>query len=251
MYKRITITLIFLLLSSISFANDDCSEFKFFGTPEVSDYLLCRKGYLLSYNTKTKNPDWVIEHLTKYKLQSNIAKRSDNFQPDPSIKIGERAELSDYKNSGFDRGHMAPAADMKWDNIAMAESFYLSNMAPQVGIGMNRGIWKVLEDKVRDTTFTYEELYVITGPMYMDNTAKTIGNGVRVPSHFFKIAYSPKSKEAIAFIMPNIALKTSQMKNYIVTIADVEQLTGFDFFNLLDDQIENEIQFDKSLNIWK
>jgi endonuclease G, mitochondrial len=131
----------------------------------------------------------------------------------------KRAELSDYKGSGYDRGHMAPSADMKWDQHAMIECFYLSNIVPQVGKGMNQGIWKDLEEKVRRWAIARGELFIFTGPVYEGYPKETIGrNRIVAPSHLYKIVYDPIMREVIAFFMPNQPLKTSDMPQHIVPI---------------------------------
>jgi endonuclease G len=133
---------------------EDCAKYTKLGVPGQQGELLCRKGCLLSHSSENKTPYWVIEHLTAEKANANAVQRYNRFQPDPDLEKGKRAELSNYKSSGYDRGHMAPSADMKWDEQAMIECSYLSNMAPQVGKGMNQGIWKGLEEKVRKSERT-------------------------------------------------------------------------------------------------
>lgn len=167
------------------------------------------------------------------------------------MKEGERAELSDYRGSGFDRGHMAPAADMKWDQQAMVECFYLSNMVPQVGKGMNQGIWMQLEGHVREWAINRGQVYIITGPVYDGGFKKTVGkNKVAVPTHLYKIVYDPYKAEAIAFIMPNEPLKTEDMPKYIVTIRDVEAKTGLDFLSNIDKQVQEVIENKKAKGLW-
>jgi endonuclease G len=177
--------------------------------------------------------------------------RTNNFQPDPDLDEGERAELSDYKGSGYDRGHMAPAGDMRWNPDAMSESFYLSNMVPQVGKGMNQGIWKDLEEKVRLWALDRGEVFIYTGPIYAVTPSKTIGeNKVAVPSHLYKIVYDPARVEAIAFIMPNVKLKASDMPNYIVTVREVEAKTGLDFLSRLRPKIEDMVETARAEALW-
>jgi endonuclease G, mitochondrial len=228
-----------------------CEEYAKLGLPGHQGELLCRKGYLLSYSIENKTPIWVIEHLTDEKAKGTIP-RYNKFQPDPDLEEGERAELSDYKSSGYDKGHMAPAADMRWDQQAMEECFYLSNMVPQVGKGMNQGIWKNLEEKVRDWAIERGDLFIFTGPIYDSGDKKSIGeNKVAVPSHLYKIIYDPHKAEAIAFIMPNEKLDTADMPNYIVTIRNVEAKTGLDFLSDLDKDVQNVIETKKAKGLWK
>ncbi len=155
--KQLFLALV-LIFSSFSFALagriEDCAEYSQLGVPGQQGEMLCRKGYLLAHSADKKTPIWVIEHLTAERASAKKVGRYGKFQPDPDLAQGKRAELSDYKNSGYDRGHMAPAADMKWNQDAMIQCFYLSNMVPQVGKYMNQGIWKVLEEDVRTWAIT-------------------------------------------------------------------------------------------------
>jgi len=207
-------------------------------------------GYALSHNSEYKVPVWVAYHLTKEKMQGSI-ERSNDFRADPELEAGERAELSDYKGSGYDLGHMAPAGAMKWNRVAMSESFLLSNMAPQVGIGFKKHIWNNLEAKVRDWTRERGELYVITGPIFISNSHKYIGdNNVSVPTHFYKVIFDPIRIEAIAFILPNDHLKSEKLPEYIKSIDEVEKLTKLDFLSELNDEIENVIEAKAQPEMW-
>ena len=149
-----------LLIVSLAFAafsaaaaapsavSEQCREFLVHGLPTKKGDLLCRTGYALIHDNDTKAATWVAQRMTTARL-ATVVKRQDRFIPDPDIPKGSRAELDDYRGSGYDRGHMAPAADMRWSAQAMRESFYLSNMAPQVGVGLNRGLWSDLESMIR------------------------------------------------------------------------------------------------------
>lgn len=228
---------------------DDCREFAIFGVPSATGDFLCRKGFLLSHDPEKKTPLWVAQRLTRDKLTGSV-KRSNNFKADRELKQGKRAELSDYKGSGFDRGHMAPAGDMAWDPQAMSESFFLSNMVPQVGEGMNRGIWKDLEEKVRRWARERGELYVYSGPIY-EKEPRTIGrNRVAVPSYLYKVVLDPNQKEALAVIMPNQKLKNDDMPKYLVPVREVEKKTGLDFFAELPDAEEEKIETVKAPRLW-
>lgn len=229
---------------------DSCVEYIKLGVPGHQGNPLCRKGYALAHNPETKTPNWVAEHLTREKATA-VRARSNNFQPDPDLDEGERAELVDYAKSGFDRGHMAPAGDMRWDEQAMSESFYLSNMSPQIGVGMNRGIWKDLEEKIREWAIQRGNLYIYTGPIYEGSVTKTIGkNKVAVPTHFYKIVYDPTHVEAIAFIMPNEKLKTSDMPNYIVSIREIESKTKLNFLSKLKKHIQDVVETIRAEGLW-
>jgi len=230
---------------------DQCQEYIRYGTPSDQGDLLCRTGYALAHNPEHKTPDWVAERLTREKAAATRA-RSNDFRPDPDLTPGRRAELSDYKNSGYDRGHMAPAGDMRWDPDAMSESFYLSNMSPQIGPGMNRGIWKDLEEKVRTWAIKRGELYIYTGPVYKDTPKKTIGsNQVAVPTHFYKIVFDPVRVEAIAFLLPNKTIKTKDLSRYLVSVNEVEAQTGLDFLSNIDTPIQKLVESKKAGGMWE
>lgn len=230
---------------------EDCHEFAAYGVPGRAGELLCRKGYLLSHDPVRKTPSWVAERMTRERLLVKL-KRSNNFQPDLDLPRGQRAELSDYRGSGYDRGHMAPAADMAWDEEAMSESFYLSNMVPQAGEGMNRGIWADLEGKVRKWVEKRGELFIYSGPIYEKGAARTIGrNHVAVPSALYKVILDPAQGEALALIMPNQPLETEDMPKYLVPVREVERQTGLDFFSTLPKQEQDRIEILKAPALWQ
>lgn len=200
-----------------------------------------RKGYTLSYNADYKTPHWVAWELTK-KESKGKESRTDKFLPDPDIR-GAKAYTGDYTKSGYDRGHMAPAADMKWSRQAMEESFYMSNICPQ-NPNLNRGDWNDLEDKSRQWAKKYGAVYITCGPIYDNKKPKRIGNNkVAVPDAFYKVILvnDKKNPQAIGFIFPNKA-GHKLLKKYAVTVDSVEKRTGIDFFPALPDEIENRIE---------
>jgi endonuclease G len=246
------ITLLLFVNTALALAGplDNCAEYTQYGIPGTDGTLLCRKGYLVAHDPYCLAPNWVAEHLTKEKANGSLT-RKNSFKPDPDLSIGERAELSDYKRSGYDRGHMAPSADMAWDAQAMKESYYLSNMVPQ-NPNMNQHIWKGLEEKVRQWAKDRGELYIYTGPIFKEDEIDTIGNNqVCIPTHVFKIIFDPQKVESIAFIMPNEPLNPSEMENYIVTIRDVEELTGLDFLKSLKKSVEDIVETEKANEVWQ
>ena len=252
---RLLIQIACLVLVSVSIVCagpiEDCKEFTTYGVPGLSGNLLCRKGYLLSHDPARKTPVWVAEHLTREKAGKGV-QRSDDFRADADLEQGKRAELSDYRSSGYDRGHMAPAADMAWDEQAMSESFYLSNMVPQVGVGMNRGIWMELEKKVRNWVQERGELYVYSGPIYLGSDTETIGaNKVAVPGFLYKIVLDPRQKNTLALIMPNRKLRTEDLPNYLVSVREVEKETGLRFFSALPEAEREKMESTKPAHLWQ
>lgn len=220
-----------------------------YGSPSQSDYIAARKGYVVGFNAKTHNPDWVAYRLTRDKVDNPKASRVNDFRADPEIPAS--AQLEDYRRSGYDRGHMAPAGSMKSSAQEMSESFLLTNMCPQNN-RMNSGAWNRIEEWVRRRAVDENYLYVITGPIYdAEAEARTIGaTGVRVPDYFFKVVLDETPpKKMIAFIAANKDSKR-QPWQFAVTVDEVEEATGFDFFAELDDAEEDRLEGAFDLNDW-
>lgn len=205
-------------------------------------------GYTVSYNKDTKLPNWVSYELTRAETKGK-EKRSNRFIADPLVK-GAIATNADYTRSGYDKGHMAPAADMKWSPVAMNESFYFSNMCPQHP-QLNRRGWKKLEDKIRDWAVADSAIIIICGPV-IKKQPKTIGkNKVVVPQQFFKVILSPfvKPMRAIGFLFDN-EQSVDPLSAYVVTVDSIERLTNMDFFSLLPDELENKIEAEANYFQW-
>lgn len=200
-----------------------------------------RTGYAVSYNEYYKNPNWVAWELTREETKGKT-ERYDKFMPDPDLPE-PRVVHKDYTKSGYDRGHMAPAADMKWSKQAMIESFYMSNICPQTG-NLNRGDWNDLEELCRDWAERYGRVYIACGPIFDSKSQKRIGeHKVAVPDRFFKVVliYNRKNPIAMGFIFKNIA-HSQDIDKYMVTVDSVENVTGMDFFSKLPDNVENRIE---------
>ncbi len=215
--------------------------------PLTEEEIVHHTAYTLSYNKVYKQANWVAYILTANETKS-LVKRSNKFTTDPQIK--NTASDIDYKKSGYDRGHLAPAGDMEWTDIAMKESFYYSNMSPQVP-AFNRGIWEELEEQVRVWAVEYDSVYVVTGPV-LSNGLKTIGpNKVVVPNYFYKalLIYSNNNFNAIGVIIPNKGSKEN-IQSFIVSIDSVEAVTHLDFFSALPNDIENKIEATINLSSW-
>ncbi|MBO4231837.1 MAG: DNA/RNA non-specific endonuclease [Bacteroidales bacterium] len=211
-------------------------------------------AYTLSYNEQHEQADWVAYLLTRERVSNKITSRSDNFRPDPFVKTGS-AELIDYKSvddngTHYDRGHLAPAADMAWDNKAMSESFFLSNMSPQTA-GFNRGIWKNLEELLRAWALEYDTLFVATGPVLTSALPKLGVNKVSIPEYYYKVILrlSENDTLAIGFILPNASSK-AQLSSFAVTIDSVETFTGIDFFPALPDEFEEKVESNLCVPCW-
>ncbi len=209
-------------------------------------------NYTLEYSNTNKQARWVAYRLNSYNINGE-AKRKDKFTPDPKVPRKLSASDSDYKGSGYDRGHLCPSADMIFDQSANDETFFYSNMSPQ-NPSFNRGIWKKLEDVVRGWATEYSAVFVATGGVLNDNLS-SIGKGVSVPKYFYKaiLRYSKSGDiQAIGLLLPNES-SSEPLQNFVVAIDSLEKFTGINFFYNLDDNQEEIVEcfVDSKLWIWK
>ena len=214
--------------------------------PHSTGELVKHSYYSLSYSETHEQAEWVYYKLYTA-LLSGGEERSDNFRPDNKVSTGS-AQLQDYKGSGYDRGHLCPAGSMKINSTAMSESFYLSNMSPQVP-SFNRGIWKSLEDQVRGWVTGDDTLHVITGPVFKNNQGAIGPNGVTVPGLYFKAVYVPSKGKMVGLLLPN-AKGTKALPDYCVTIDSLEVITGIDFFPQLTDDVEDKLEGCIDIALW-
>ncbi len=216
------------------------------------DQIVHHTAYSLQYKEDCEQAAWVAYKIEYDKLIHSI-KRSDNFRVDPKV-ITKSATLADYRGSGYDRGHLAPAASMKYSKITMSESFYMSNMSPQHP-GLNRGIWKKLEDKVRRWSNKHGDLYVVSGPVLRgqpNKDTKFIGpNNVCVPEYYYKVIldYNEPEIKAIGFFFPNVPC-VDDLEQFALSVASIEVITGIDFFSGLPDHIEDVIENECNYHAW-
>jgi len=230
-----------------------------------NDEIVSHIGYSLLFNNAHKQADWVAYMLTKERATPVVA-RKDNFRPDPAVKTGT-AVKEDYANSGFDRGHLAPCADMRWLQQAMEESFYFSNISPQVP-ALNQVTWEKLESLVRLWAKEYDTLYIATGPVLRDglpSIADVISedkkskykpkNKVSVPEYYYKVIlhYTSKETKGIGFIVPNkagLGQAISTIQSYAVTIDSVQNITGINFFYQLPKSQEQHAEKNICISCW-
>lgn len=208
--------------------------------PAVQDerYLLHRVGYTLEYAEAHEQARWVAYWTCRAHMEGTWP-RCDHFRFDPDVISGS-AMREDYKGSGYDRGHLCPAGDMKWDSLAMCQTFLLSNMSPQLH-AFNDGVWKRCEEQVRAWAREYDSLYVVTGPLLRPGLPAIGESQVSVPEAYYKIVYDPHRQEAIALLVPHAASKKS-VKSFVVSIDSVETVTGIDFFPALPDSLEASLE---------
>lgn len=216
------------------------------GTPEQ---ILKRTGYVASYNKTTLLPNWVAWHLTAERTEGSAKRSGVDFAEDTEVPE-PRATDWDYYNSGYDRGHMCPAADNKWSKKAMEESFLFTNMCPQNG-NLNRGDWNEMEMACRKWAKKYGDLYIVCGPILYKGKHKTIGkNKVVVPEAFFKVVLrTGDDPQAIGFIYKNTSGNRPK-DSYVNTVDEVERITGIDFFPSLPDNVEKNVEATADIANW-
>ncbi|KAI7898700.1 nuclease [Cokeromyces recurvatus] len=223
-----------------------------FGNPGPVVDLLERTAYTTSFNRKDRIPYWVGEHLTADNLKagSGVSRDKSSFTADTSIPLLFRVTTKDYTNSGYDRGHHAPAADAVRSQATMDESFLMTNIAPQVGAGFNQQYWAYLEKFCRDLTSTFSDVFVYTGPLFLPHSVdgtkykleyNVIGAHspfISVPTHYYKIILVPLSSTQYAigaFVLPNQAIANSTpLTSFQVDLQAIELASGLQFFKLLD-----------------
>lgn len=231
-------------------ASDDVEEV---GLPvyekgHLSENIKKRYSYTVSYNHDMKNPNWVAWTITANHATGKVQRMDfwdDDDMPAP------KGYLSDYYNSGYDRGHMCPAGDNKWSEKAMEDCFRITNMCPQDG-GLNRGMWNSIEQQCRAWAKEYGKVYVVCGPLYLNQQHRKIGkNKVVVPEAFFKVVLCMEgTPKAIGFICRNQSQKGKKKTDFINTVDDVERITGYDFFSKLPDNIEKKVEAHADIDEW-
>jgi len=229
-------------------SNKTNNDFNFYLPTSTTSQIVKHRYYTLSYNEKAEQAEWVA-----YELKKDYIKRSDFKRPffieDPKV-LTQSADWRNYKKSGYDKGHLCPAADMEFDINAYNDTFFTSNISPQ-NRDFNGGIWNRLEQKVRFWAVKNDGLFVVTGGV-LKGDLKTIGKeDVLVPKYFYKILLSTSNGnfKMIAFLVPN-EKSSKPIFNYVVSVDELESITGIDFFPKLEDSLENSLEKNVDLNSW-
>jgi endonuclease G, mitochondrial len=219
--------------------------------PSANGEVVHHNYYSLSYIEKHEQAEWVAYELTRERLNGARVRRNDNFRPDPEVST-KSASPNDYRGSGYDRGHLCPAADMGFNETAMDETFFMSNMSPQ-DRQLNHGVWRELEENVRDWAKKFKQLYVVTGPI-LKNTKGYIGkeNKVSIPTAYYKVLLDLSEPEikGIAYVIPN-EVRTEPLDTFAGSIDEVEKLTGINFFPQLEASLEQKVEANFDVNLWK
>ena len=221
----------------------------------VADSTLCQQiveypGFVVSFNSQMHQPNYVAWELTAEESSAE-GRREQNFDTDDAVEGS--ATLADYRRSGFDRGHMMPAADAKWSGEAMKATFYLTNICPQ-DHKLNAGAWANLESNCRAWAERDSAIIIVCGPVLSDRMPRSIGTSgqIPVPERFFKVVLAPYSNppRGIGFVMNNGPV-AGGVQATAVSIDEVEAITGFDFFAALPDEIEEEVEAQCAYHIWQ
>ena len=223
----------------------------FFLPTSTTGQIVRHKHFALSYHEEFELPEWVAFELTAQRLKMPWVKRTDDYRPDHKVSTGS-ADPDDYRRSGYDRGHLAAAADMAFSAVAMSETFFMSNMSPQRR-GFNGGIWRELEELNRDWAKRFHHLYVVTGPVLAEQPEAWIGkNRVAVPRAFYRVILDLREpeKKGIAFVVPN-EVTEERLETFATSIDKVEALTGLDFFPaLMPPELEAKMEANFDPKLW-
>lgn len=216
-------------------------------TPKDPKAVIHHHAFTLEYSEADEQARWVAYMICQSRLDGPYKRQSTpgcRFHEDNKVR-SQSATDNDYRNSGYSRGHLAPAADMKWDSLALVESFLLSNASPQ-NFEFNSGVWNRLEMLVRQWAKTYDTIYVVTGPLLSDNGKGHIGmSQVTIPTAFFKAVYIPSAKKAIGFLVPHEQSK-APLRSFVMSIDALEAAIDIDLFPGIADETELEASADLS-----
>lgn len=218
---RFIVAILIQAIIAASAAAADCPQFAYGGMlPRAAEphVVLCKKGFAVGYSTERRTPLWVAEVVDPENITRPTALESAPFRQDPTLSSTQQAKLADFAGGGFDRGHLVPFENVNHDVTAATESSYLTNIVPQFPAN-NRGIWKKLEELVRHASLN-GKLFVVTGVIF-EGPPVTIGSGVPVPSHLFKVIINPTNGTMVTYIIPNMDVPVSQLPQLVARRADV------------------------------
>jgi len=208
------------------------------GVPCKTDLVLDRQGYSLGYSFERRCALWVSYIISKHSVSVDV-ERGEKFYPDPQIPEPYRVHPDDFKNSGFDKGHLAPSAAIDFSRKSNDETFAMSNIALQHP-KLNRQAWGRLEGFLRAWTVTLGKLMVITGPIYGPKPQKV--NNVPVPASFYTVVYAYTSMACVGFVLPNVEVKAEALWDHAMSIRQVEEKTGFVFFDKIGSRLDHAKQ---------
>jgi len=240
------LSLVGLLLFS---ANAFGQSFDFLPAPVAGHQVIAYPQFTLSYNETHEQADWVAYMLTKQEALIEDTFSAD-FSEDDSVTTGS-AQEDDYRSTGFDKGHLSPAADNKASEATYRQSYLMSNMSPQLP-SFNQGIWKRLEAWVRDNAIAYDTVYVVAGPVFTHSLGNIGANGVTIPGYYYKglLRFEEDgTPRLLGFLLPQVGA-VGRIDEYVVPINTIETLTGLDLFPALPDRRENYLESQRPISKW-
>jgi len=217
-------------------------------TPKVAQgYLIEHSYYTLSYSSVHRQAEFAYYFLSPASIQGGQS-RTDDFRVDPKVKSNP-VKSTDYQGSGYDRGHLCPAADMALNLTSMSETFFMSNMSPMLP-SFNRGIWSKLEDWVRSSALQEGGVFVVTGPVLSKSCGSIYNQSITIPCSYYKIVFTGgASPKMLGFLLSNAGASAS-VQQFVVSVDALEQQTGIDFFPQLEDALEQSLESKVSLSGW-
>lgn len=245
-----------------------CAKLAPWGYPQYNpkqdaNQFVCHDGYAFEYNPRSKTSMWVVQHITSDNLNKAIAKNTNDFRPDPALREEVSAELIDYQTDKYAKMQLASPEDFINSKKQTSQSFYLTNIIPVNPYTAN-DTWKVLNQNVRQWAKDYGEVYVISGPLYLQGKSlDTIGRrtktaliaeqhnayigdaeqgSIQVPTHLFKVILAPKIKQAKAFIIPNQPTTAAYLPQFAVTMGTVQMYTGLNFFPQIPQPLKGQLE---------
>ncbi|MDR1402080.1 MAG: DNA/RNA non-specific endonuclease [Tannerellaceae bacterium] len=215
------------------------------------EQIINHEGFTVSYNADFRIANWVAYELTADEVKGRGVRRATNFFPDPKVK-GATATTNDYKRSGYDRGHLVPAGDMKWSEEGMRASFYFSNICPQ-NRELNAGLWNNIEKQCRTWATNYGKIVIITGPVIEDKMNRLGENKVGIPAKFYKVVGSTGNGKvkSIGFLVENRNYENRSLKQVAVTVDSIEKVTGVCFFTSFPIKVQQEMKSTIDWEYWK
>ena len=246
---RTSILYIIVLAHIWAFSKKEDDRDLSFYMPKTIDSLeiIDHTNYILGYSEIHEQAAWVLYSLDINKMNPEVSRKND-FRSDPLVST-ESAHPNDYKKSGFDRGHLSPAADNKINEDIMSESFFMSNMSPQKPY-FNRGVWRMLEERVRKYAEDKGPLIILTAGVLQDSLENIGTNEVSIPEYYYKVIYATEYEKTIGFLLKNES-SSDPLESFMVTVDSIESITKIDFFVQFEDLIENKMESDLDSTFWK
>ena len=226
-----------------------CRSHLIYGSPSEDGHVICRLGFAFSYDTDRMIPIWASYRLLASPPVVVSSRRRLMFRPDPEVPVPQNY-LSNFRGSGYDRGHLVPTIAVLWNWNAAQEAQFSSNITPQ-NPRFNRGIWARLDRVIRVWVEERGMLYVISGPVFNSDNVKWINQIVAIPDLFFKIVFDPVSRSSLAFLIPNTNVaSSSRLEDFLVTVNEIEKKTGLDFFSELPDNEQSLLESTPATELW-